>query len=102
MPALRGTLEGAVQAGSAVRLTATVAHTGQQYCVNAETDADLRLAGQTVVGATAQRSWPLAAARAFGLMRIVVGVDNLFDRAIYDQCGLPQAGRTVRIGLDLR
>ena len=31
----------------------------------------------------------------------VLAVDNLGDRAAYDQCGLPQPGRTLRLGLTL-
>jgi hypothetical protein len=33
---------------------------------------------------------------------LAVGVDNLTDEVIYDQCGLPQPGRTLRIQLRVR
>jgi iron complex outermembrane receptor protein len=35
-------------------------------------------------------------------LRAVLGLDNVTDATVYDQCGLPQPGRTLRLGLDLR
>jgi hypothetical protein len=29
-------------------------------------------------------------------------MDNITDAAIFDQCGLPQPGRTVRVGVTWR
>jgi outer membrane receptor protein involved in Fe transport len=102
MPAIRANLEGAIRAGRGVTIGATVAHVGAQYCVNPETATDVRLSGQTIVGANALRSWTLGAGGLFRSMRVVLGADNVLDRPVYEQCGLPRAGRTVRIGLDLR
>lgn len=78
---------------------------GRQYCaapVNAEetyatldpsTRADLQVA----------RSFQLRSAPAgLGRLGVEVAVDNVADSAIYDQCGLPQPGRTVRLQVRLR
>jgi iron complex outermembrane receptor protein len=36
-----------------------------------------------------------------GRLKAVFGVDNVTDAAVYDQCGLPQPGRTLRLGFQL-
>jgi iron complex outermembrane receptor protein len=51
----------------------------------------------------------ISASRSFGRradggarMEVRVAADNIFDSAIYDQCGLPQPGRTLRLQLSVR
>ena len=73
-------------------------YTGRQSCINADTGAETRLAGSLRVDAEASRSWRLR--RNF--FELAVGADNLGDEVIYDQCGLPQAGRTFRVQLRVR
>lgn len=41
------------------------------------------------------------ASRAWRAIRATLQMDNVFDRAIYDKCGLPQMGRTLRLGLSI-
>ena len=36
------------------------------------------------------------------LLELAFGADNLSDTTIYDQCGLPQPGRTFRVQLRVR
>ena len=36
------------------------------------------------------------------VVELAAGADNLGDEVIYDQCGLPQPGRTFRIQLRVR
>jgi len=48
------------------------------------------------------RDITLDARGLWSALRVSIGVDNLLDRLTYDQCGLPQMGRTFRIGLQLR
>jgi iron complex outermembrane receptor protein len=38
----------------------------------------------------------------FRALRALVSVDNVGNATVYDQCGLPQPGRTVRLMLTLR
>jgi iron complex outermembrane receptor protein len=51
------------------------------------------------------REWHLGGANATGLLRRLrasLALDNVADAAVYDQCGLPQPGRTLRFGVTLR
>lgn len=102
MPNFRATLDGTVPVGARVMLGANLTQIGSQFCVHPELDRDLRLAAQTVTGVTLQRSWGLGSGRGFGWLRVLAGMDNLTNAAVYEQCGLPRAGRTFRIGVDLR
>jgi hypothetical protein len=102
MPAFRATLDGTLPVGARVMLGANLTQIGSQSCVNPELDRDVRLAAQTVSGVTLQRSWGLGSGRGFGWLRVLAGMDNLTNAAVYEQCGLPRAGRTFRIGVDLR
>jgi iron complex outermembrane receptor protein len=82
-----------------VRLS--VDHSGTQYCVNPDLGRNQRLAPQTLLGAGLERGWSIAQ----GLWSRVVAslqVDNVTDGAVWDQCGLPQAGRTLRFGIALQ
>lgn len=101
MPNLRAMLDGTIPVGRGVTLGASLANIGTQFCVNPESGNDIRLAAKTVAGVTAHRTWSLGAG-AFRAMRVLAGVDNVSDAAIYEQCGLPRAGRTLRVGIDFR
>lgn len=101
MPGLRAMLDATVPVGRGVAVGAAITHLGSQYCVNPEVDAAVDLAAQTVGSLTAQRTWRIAGA-GFGAMRVVAGLDNVTNAAVYEQCGLPRAGRTLRLGVDLR
>jgi hypothetical protein len=98
LPALRVMLDGTLPVRAGVLLGANVQHIGAQYCVNPETDRDEGLARQTVIGATAQRGWRFAGPAAHGV-RVLLGLENLGNAAVYEQCGLPRAGRTLRLGV---
>lgn len=102
MPGIRATLDGALPVRGGVVLGARLAHIGAQYCVNVETNQDVGLSALTVASATAHRSWTLAGAAGFRALRLVFGADNLLGAAVYEQCGLPRAGRTIRFGIELR
>jgi hypothetical protein len=100
LPALRAMLDATVPVRAGVLVGASLQHLGAQYCVNPETDRDVGLAKQTVLGATAQRRWRFAGAAGHGV-RVLLGLDNLSNAAVYEQCGLPRAGRTLRFGVTL-
>jgi hypothetical protein len=85
-----------------VLLGASLSHVGAQHCVDPDTDVDVALAPQSIGGVTAQRSWRLGGSRGFRFLRLLAGMDNVTNVAMYEQCGLPRAGRTLRIGIDLR
>lgn len=76
---------------------AAVNYTAAQFCVHPDTGRDLRLEAGGMLDLGFQRTWP---ARGTPI-RVSAFVDNLTDAAVFDQCGLPQPGRTFRIGLQV-
>jgi iron complex outermembrane receptor protein len=79
----------------------SVEHSGSQYCVNPDMSRNQRLAPQTVGGAGIERAWMVGSGLWSQLVASLT-VDNIADNAAYDQCGLPQPGRTLRFGIALR
>jgi iron complex outermembrane receptor protein len=105
-PQLRGSLEVGVPLFGA-RLAALARHTGRQYCVHPDLGRQVELAPQTVGDAGLSREWPLGGrarggARLLRTLRATLAMDNVTDATVYDQCGLPQPGRTLRFGIELR
>lgn len=82
-----------------------VEYMGRQYCaapVSAE-ESYATLDPGTRADVQIARSFQLRSVPAgLGQLGIEVAVDNVADSAIYDQCGLPQPGRTVRLQVRLR
>lgn len=79
---------------------AAVHVTGAQYCVHPDLGRQVRLGAQQVGDLGVNRDF--AGRGIFRAARVVFAVDNVTDATVYDQCGLPQAGRTVRVGVELR
>jgi iron complex outermembrane receptor protein len=48
------------------------------------------------------RSFSLASSGFFSELDASLSVDNLGDVVAYDQCGLPQPGRTIRVAVRMR
>lgn len=101
MPSVRAMLDGTVPVAAGVVIGANLAHIGNQYCVNPNSGNDDMLKAQTIGGFTAHRSFAMAAG-GFHTIRVLAGLDNVTNAAVYEQCGLPRAGRTLRLGFDLR
>jgi iron complex outermembrane recepter protein len=102
-PEVRGSLELGVPLPLAFRATAIARYTGTQYCVHPDAGAQVQLDAQTKGDVAVERSWSLG--RGAGLLkslRTLVAIDNVADATVYDQCGLPQPGRTLRVGFQLR
>jgi iron complex outermembrane receptor protein len=87
-------------AGFVVR--ANLDHSGTQYCVNPDTQRNQTIARQTWAGGGIERSFAVARGGVFTRLVASLGLDNLTDASVFDQCGLPQAGRTIRFGVALR
>lgn len=87
-------------AGFVVR--ANLDHAGRQYCVNPDTQRNLAIARQTWAGGGIERSFAVARGGVFSRLVASLALDNLTDAMVFDQCGLPQAGRTIRFGVALR
>ena len=82
-----------------MKATAGASYTGSQFCQDLDTGADVELDGGT---------WLTAGlSRVFGLesgdrsVEAGVSLDNVANSALYDQCGLPRPGRSVRIQMRL-
>ncbi|MCU0646896.1 MAG: TonB-dependent receptor [Gemmatimonadaceae bacterium] len=70
---------------------------GSTSCLNPDTNRRDRQGAAMAVDLGVERHWGLRGwAQRF---RALVALDNVGDRALYDQCGLPQPGRTLRIGI---
>lgn len=77
-------------------------YTGQQFCVNPDLGRTVRLGGQAKGDIGLEREWQVRSKGMLSRMRGMFAIDNVTDRAIYSQCGLPDPGRTYRVGMALR
>jgi len=84
-------VEGAVQ----------LRHTGRQYCVNPDVGGNEELDAWTRVDAQLSRGFDLRRAGLLSRGQVTLALDNATDSALYDQCGLPQPGRTLRLQVRL-
>jgi iron complex outermembrane receptor protein len=92
-PKFAGGVQVAAPLPFATRLNVATRAVGSQYCMAATSGYD-RIAPSTRVN--------LGVSRAWGAFETTVGFDNVTDRAVYDQCGLPQPGRVVKLQVRVR
>lgn len=100
-PEVRGRLELGVPLPWQIRGFATAHHTGTQYCLNADTQNEMTLGSATAADLAVQRSVSVVSG-PFRILRTVLSFDNVGNAAVFDQCGLPQPGRTLRLMMTLR
>lgn len=86
--------------GPDTRIRGEIKHVGRQFCVNPDTGGTDAVDSSVYLEAGASRT-VRAGGRSLPEMRLSVSATNLTDRVIFDQCGIPQAGRTFRIQLEL-
>jgi iron complex outermembrane receptor protein len=60
------------------------------------------LEAATQASVALERSFAVRRSGPFRFLRALLALDNATDAAVYDQCGLPQPGRTLRLMLTLR
>jgi iron complex outermembrane receptor protein len=74
------------------------------YCLNSGTGALDRLNGSMRADVGVDRDFALGRSSSglWSKVRTSLGMSNVADSGIYDQCGLPQPGRTVRLGVTLQ
>lgn len=82
-------------------------YVGRQYCVHPDLDTTVAIRGRAEADVGFTKTWALHGGARVGSgllksLRAMIGVDNLTDATVYDQCGLPRAGRTLRLALELR
>ena len=101
-PERRGRLELGVPLPANLRAFATARHIGRQYCLNGDTGNEDALDAKTVGDLGLQRTFRVGGSGLFRSLRALVALDNVGNVAVYDQCGLPQPGRTLRLSFTLR
>ncbi|HJU64297.1 MAG TPA: TonB-dependent receptor [Gemmatimonadaceae bacterium] len=103
-PELRGGVEASVPLPLGLRGLASAQYIGRQYCVHPDRDEQLSLAGKARADVGVEREFNRGGASGGLLRRLRASVllDNVTDAAVFDQCGLPQPGRTVRVGISWR
>lgn len=72
-------------------------YTGSQFCQDPNTGEDVKLKGGTWLNGVLSRVFNFRT-RSAGIQRLEaqVSAQNLGNTALYDQCGLPRAGRLLR------
>lgn len=100
-PETRGRVELGLPLPWQMRGFATARHTGTQYCLNGETGNEMTLSSKTTSDLAVQRTFATRASGPFRWLRTVLSLDNVGNSAVYDQCGLPQPGRTVRLMMSI-
>lgn len=100
-PEVRGRLELGVPLPWRLRGFATTRHTGRQYCLNADTQSWMTLGAATATDLAVQHTSTVTSG-PFRSMRTVLSFDNVGNVSVFDQCGLPQPGRTLRLMVTLR
>ncbi|MGH7717776.1 MAG: TonB-dependent receptor domain-containing protein, partial [Gemmatimonadaceae bacterium] len=104
-PEVRASVDVATPLPFGVRGGAGVRVTGKQYCVNPDLGRQEALARQTRGDVSLEREWRIGrgeTARALDRVKVALSLDNVTDAAVYDQCGLPQPGRTLRLVVSWR
>ncbi len=80
----------------------TAAFTGRQYCVNPDLGRTVALRAQRRADVGLEREYALRSSGWLTRLRVMLGMDNIADAAVFDQCGLPQPGRTFRAAAAIR
>jgi iron complex outermembrane receptor protein len=100
-PERRGSLELGIPLPLALRGIAQARYTGKQYCLNADTGNEDRLDARTEGDLALERGFTLRRS-PFQRLRALVSLDNVANATVFDQCGLVQPGRTLRVMFVLR
>jgi len=83
------------------RLSGGYQFVGHQFCLNTDSFSMDKLRRTHRFDLRLRRLFSLEGRSALGNVDAIVSVTNLTDSAIFDQCGLPQPGRTFRIQVRL-
>ena len=81
------------------RGAAALSSNGTQYCVHPHLGDDVELEGTPRFDLELARSWSVG--RRGARVELLGALDNVGDAAVYDQCGLPEGGRMLRIQVRL-
>jgi hypothetical protein len=101
LPEVFGRVSARFPLGLGIRALAEAAYTGRQYCIDPGTGLDTRLDAGAIFNGEISRTWRMNQRGLLSRLETRVAVGNLGNEALYDQCGLPRAGRLLRLQLRL-
>jgi iron complex outermembrane receptor protein len=101
-PEVLGRLELGVPLRAEWRLVASARYSGRQFCLNADTQREDELRGRSRSDLAVEREFALSGWGPLKRLRALFSLDNVGDVTAYDQCGLPQPGRTLRLTMTTR
>jgi len=101
-PEVRSSISVGIPLALAVHALASAHYTGRQFCVHPDLGRQVALGPQTGGDLALTREWSLEQSGLLRTLRAVLALDNVTDATIFDQCGLPRPGRTLRVTLQLR
>lgn len=98
LPELFGNVRVSIPLLADFKAAANARYTGTQYCIDPGTGNDRELDAAARFDTEVSRVFHFSSERA---IEARLSVDNVLDQAIYDQCGLPQPGRVLRLQMRL-
>jgi len=101
LPSVFGTVRAALPIGFGTVATAELDYTGRQFCIDPGTGQDTRLDAGAIVNGHVSKVWSVGRSGMLSRLETRIALDNLGDRALFDQCGLPRPGRLLRLELRL-
>ncbi|HEX7118877.1 MAG TPA: TonB-dependent receptor [Longimicrobiales bacterium] len=93
-PSIAGSVDWTVPLPFQANGTVAAEYIGEQWCVHPDLGTDVALEPSTRLDLALDRGW--------GPFHARVSLDNVTDATVYDQCGLPQPGRTLRFQIRFR
>jgi len=74
---------------------------GETFCLSPDSGGEIVLDGSGRADVSVERTFRVRGEGRLSSLRARVSLDNVLDSAIYDQCGMPQAGRTLGFAIEL-
>ena len=100
-PSVTGKVGWEIPVGTAFRISGGLNFVGRQSCENPEVGGLQPLASSTLVDVALRRLFTFSGAGSLRRIDASATVSNLGDVIAFDQCGLPQAGRTLQLQLQV-
>ncbi|MDH3224441.1 MAG: TonB-dependent receptor, partial [Gemmatimonadota bacterium] len=97
LPETEGRLFAQVPLFSGVSATAEMEYTGVQFCQDPDSGADVELEGGSWLNASLARLFRIPTSGGERRVQGRINGRNLGDMTLYDQCGLPRAGRSLEV-----
>ncbi len=98
VPDVFGSLQAVLPLSRGIETQARLRALGPTRCTNPDSNSLETQRGAQAVDLGVERRWG-SLTRMFGRVSAALQLENAFDASIYDKCGLPQAGRTLRLSL---